>query len=150
MYAMTSLPRMTKVSGGNITPARILALSATAETVVQASVVTVPLIGVCINAFKYPYGSVQQVASPYAFVSGDVVSYYGQGDICWVEAGAAITDLRVPLTTDGSGRAITATTIVGTATTETYTIGLPNRACEAAGELIEVLIDLKHFPAVAT
>ncbi len=141
------LPRPVKIAGASIRPCRILALSATKDLVVEATGVTVPLAGVSLNATKYPPDSTED--NGYLQTAGFAVSYYGQGDICWVMAGAAITDLRTPLTSDGSGRAITATTITGSASAFTYTIGLPLATASAAGELVPVQIDLKTFPPVA-
>lgn len=141
------LPRPVKIAGGNITPARILALSATKDQVVVASNATTPVCGVALNATKYPPGSTED--NTYLQTSGFAVPYYGEGDICWVMAGAAITDFRTPLVSDGSGRAITATTITGSSSVHTYTIGYPLAAASAAGELIPVQIKLEHFPPVA-
>lgn len=141
------LARPVKIAGGNIRPCRILALSATKDLVVEATNSTTPVAGVALNATKYPPGSTED--NGFLQTAGFAVSYYGDGDICWVMAGAAITDFRTPLVSDGQGRAITATTITGSSAVNTFTIGYPLGAATAAGELIPVQIKLQHFPPVA-
>lgn len=141
------LPRPVKIAGGNIRPCRILQITATKDQVTEATAATQPVAGVSLNATRYPYGSTED--DGYTAVSGYACPYYGQGDIAFVMAGAAITDYQTPLVSDGSGRAITATTITGASAVNTYTIGLPLSAASAAGELVSVQINIVRFPPVA-
>lgn len=123
------------IASANVRPARILAVSASAEeTAAEATGVTLPLVGVSVNAGKYPYGSFEYTAVPYTAETGDAISYRGPGQIAQVLSGAAITALGTPLTSDGSGRAITASTAAS------YCIGFPLDTAAAADELIRVAI----------
>lgn len=149
-----SLPRPVKIAGGNIRPSRILVMTAAKDTVIEATTHTLPLVGVSINATKYPPGSTEDTGFLATATLPDAVAYYGQGDICYVMAGAAITDFRLLLTSDSAGRATPATTALASFGSSTqnaavYTIGYPLSAAEAAGELISIQIDLKYFPPVA-
>jgi len=141
------LPRPVKIAGGNIRPCRILQITATKDQVTEATAPTQPIAGVSLNATKYPPGSTED--DGYVATSGFAVPYYGNGDICFVMAGAAISDFQTPLVSDSAGRAITATTITGSSSVSTYTLGRPLSAASIAGELISVQIDINHYPPVA-
>lgn len=123
------------IASANVRPARILVLSASAEeTAAEATGTTLPLVGVSVNAGKFPYGSYEYTAVPYTAETGDAIAYRGPGQVCQVLSGAAISALATPLTSDGSGRAITATA------EGQYCIGFSLDTAAAANELIRVAI----------
>lgn len=127
------------IANGNIRPARILAgVAGTENAAVEATGVTVPLLGVAKNRFKYAYGGYEQQAVPYLAETGDAIDYYGPGQQGEVLSGAAITVLTRPLTSDGSGRAIS--TAAAGNTTPNWIVGYPIDTAAAADEIIRVWV----------
>lgn len=127
------------VASADVRPLRILALSTgTEETAAEATGVTLPMPGVVKNAYKFPYGSYEYVAYPYAAQTGDAIPYNGPGQQAEVLTGAAISALQHPLTSDGSGRAITA--IVASSGTRNWIVGFPIDTAAAANETLRIMI----------
>lgn len=127
------------LASGNVRPARLLALSASVEeTAAEATGVTLPLLGVSVNAYKFPNGSYEQVAIPYTAQTGDAISYRGPGQIAQAISGAAISATASPLTSDGSGRCISAT--VASSGTRNWIVGFPIDTAAAADEIIRIMI----------
>jgi hypothetical protein len=125
------------VASADVRPARILARSSgTEETAAEATGVTLPMPGVVVNAYKFPYGSYEYVAYPYAAQTGDAIPYRGAGMRAEVLAGAAISALQHPLTSDGSGRAISA--VVASSGTRTFVVGYPVDTAAGANETIRL------------
>lgn len=132
-----------KIAGGNIRPCRILVLDTTNEDkVVEATGVTVPMVGISVNATKYPPGSVED--SGYLAVSGDAVSYRGPMQEAQVLSGAAISRLDYPLTSDSQGRAISRSIPnplgASSAFVPTWIVGYPIDTAAAANEIIRCLV----------
>ncbi len=128
------------VASGNVRPARILALStSTEETAAEATGVTAPVIGVSVNAYKFPYGSYEQQALPYAAQTGDAIPYRGAGMQGEVLAGAAISNLGRPLVSDGSGRAVSLTP-AAPGTTVNWIVGFPIDTAAVADETIRLWV----------
>lgn len=127
------------IASANIRPGRCLALSNSAEsTVAEATGVTLPLVGISKNRYKYAYGGYEQTAVPYLAETGDAVDYYGPGQIGEAVCGAAITNLARPLTSDGSGRVIS-TAALGN-TTNNWIVGFPLDTAAAADEVVRVVV----------
>ena len=148
-----SLPRPVKIAAGNISPSRIIIQAAgDPDNVTQGAGATSKPVGVALPATKYPPGSTED--NGYAAVSGDQLPYYGEGDLCYVEAGAtAITDFTIPLVCDANGRAVPASTIAnwgtGSLALNTWTIGYPLKATSGnAGELVPVHLALRLYHEV--
>jgi len=126
-------------ASANVRPARILALSnGTEETAAEATGVTLPLLGVSVNSYKFPNGSYEQVAYPYTAQTGDAISYHGPGQQCRVLSGAAISALASPLSSDSAGRAVSVT--VASSGTRNWIVGFPIDSAAAADELIRVAL----------
>lgn len=106
-------------AGGAINPYRIVRIT-NADTVEQAAAVLNTLIGVNTDL---------------SVVSGERVEVMMQG-IAYVEAGAAIA-VGVPVTTDSSGRGITAAPAAGA---NQRIVGFALEAAVAAGDHIRVLL----------
>lgn len=142
-FPLPTTPTMNKVAGGNIRPCRILVLDTTNEDkVVEATGVTVPMIGISANATKYPPGSTED--NGYLAQTGDAVSYRGPGMQAQVLSGAAITRLDYPLTSDSQGRAISRSIPnplgASNAYVPTWIVGYPIDTAAAANEIIRCLV----------
>ena len=117
-------------AGGNILPSRIIKLS-DAFTVTQADAAAEDeLLGVAAESTKDAPGLTG--ASANHAESGDPVQYYGPGEFCLVEAGAAITAPDL-CKSDANGRAIAATT-------GTRAVVRVIEDASGAGELVRALV----------
>ena len=112
------------VAGGAINAFRIVKFSA-ADTVVLSAAATDSIVGVCNEV------------SP---ASGERCDIIMQG-IAYVEAGAAIA-LGAPITSDASGRGVTAAPAAGV---NNRILGIALEAATAAGDQIRVLIELGYM-----
>lgn len=127
------------VASADIRPARILALSASVEeTAAEATGVSLPIIGVSVNAFKLG-GFYERAAVPFACQAGDAIPYRGPGMQGEVLSGAAISNLGRPLTSDSAGRAVSITP-AAPGSTVNWIVGFPADTAAAANETIRVNI----------
>ena len=116
-------------AGGNILPGRFIAMEAGQESqVIQASGgASEPVMGVCKESSLDAPG-----LGGSANHSEDThrVEYYGPGEYCLVEAGAAVTagDYVMP---DANGKAITATTTL-------HAFGIAVQTAATDGDFIKV------------
>jgi hypothetical protein len=112
-------------ANGNISPSRIVKIDGTQPgvNVIQAAAATGALFGIAqAGTHNAPLSGFDD---GYAAIAGLDVTVFTVGDLCQVEIGAAVNagDL---LTSDGNGRAITATTgnyVVGQAEQNGTTLG---------------------------
>ena len=141
MLGINLLPLVQYVAGENITPARVLALKAnTVQTVEMANdSQDLPFVGLSDNRYKYMLGSLAQAGVPYTAQTGDAVPYLGIGSVGWAVAGAAISDLSVPLTSDATGRVVSAT-LPPADDGQVQIVGYPIDKATAANQLIRVRV----------
>lgn len=126
------------IASATIRPARILTVGTAEARTAEATGITIPFIGISANRFKLGApGSYESQAVPDIALTGDAVDYRCEGQIADCLCGAAITDLRVPVTSDGSARAITATlTTAGV----NYYVGMPLNVTANANEIVRVRV----------
>lgn len=130
----TSVPY---IASAVIRPARLLVIGTAEARTAEATGVTVPFLGASANRFKYPPGSFEATAVPYTAEVGDGVDFRGAGQVADVLCGAAISSLVLPVTSDGSGRAITASiSAAGVA----FFAGWPLNTTANANEIVRVWI----------
>jgi hypothetical protein len=123
-------------ANGNISPRRfITGVAGSAQKAVQAVGVTLPILGVSYDKLRFPPNSPSD--DGFNAIAGEPLSFHRHGEVASVDTGAAITDLTVPLTSDGSGKAIPVTMVGNTALT--WVGGLPVDIC-ANGEVCRVFI----------
>ncbi len=126
-------------ANANVRPARLLVRHTTESIAIEAVGLAIPFIGVSNNRFKLGApNSFESQAVPNIAVSGDSIDYFGRGQIAYALAGAAISSLVLPVTSDGSGRAITASV---SAAGVAYYVGYPLNTVTAANELVRIQID---------
>lgn len=141
MLGINLLPQVQYVAGENITPARVLALSSgTVQTVEMADATqTLPYVGLSDNRYKYIKGSLEQAGVPYTAETGDAVPYHGLGSVGWAVAGAAISNLSLPLTSDSTGRVVSAT-LPPADDGQVQVVGYPIDKATAADQLVRVRV----------
>jgi hypothetical protein len=103
---MTALPftQTPLEANGDIYPRRfIVGVAGTGNLGVQATGSTIPILGVSYDKLRYPPNSPADDGKN--AVAGEQLSYHGWGTIARVDIGTDITDLTVPVTSDGSGKA---------------------------------------------
>jgi len=129
----------TYIASGNIRPARILVRSASvARSAAEAVDTTTVPIGVSLNSYKFTNSIYDGSVYAYTAVANDPIPYAGRGQVAIVTAGAAITDLSLPVGSDSAARAVSITpTDEGTVA---YALGYPLSLASAAGDLI--LVDI--------
>lgn len=93
-------------ANGNVSPSRFLTpVAGTAKRLVQASASTAPIYGVSGKNTRFPPGSPSD--DGFHAIAGEQLTVHGPGQICSLKLGStAVTDLTVPLTTDGSGQGL--------------------------------------------
>lgn len=108
--------------------------SGNAEDVIYPTGASVPVLGVCQDVGGPPAANstIAQVNTPGQEIA---VRFLG---LSKVEAGAAVS-INTPITSDSSGRAVSAT---AAAVTSTYIHGIAMEAASAAGDLITVMLFL--------
>ncbi len=77
------------VANGNILPCRFLKLDATADDRCLQAAANDKIIGISMEGARLPPLS-DMVTTNYHAIAGDPVQIYGDGDVCLVEAGAAV------------------------------------------------------------
>lgn len=105
----------TYTATGNVSPSRFVTLSTTlSKKCTQASASTTqPLIGISGKNTRYPPGS--PADDGFHAVAGETVTIHGFGQACSLKLGStAVTDLSVPLVTDGSGQGVPQAPVAGT------------------------------------
>lgn len=128
---------VTYTASAAVRPARILNYGVTEAKAAEATGTTIPFIGISANRFKYPPNSFEAQAIPYLAETGDGIDYRAAGQVADCLCGAAITDLRTPVTSDGAGRAITANLSVAGVN---YYVGMPLNLTANANEIVRVLV----------
>jgi hypothetical protein len=110
---MYSLTHPALVAGGNVRPARLIALDATNPAVGnEATDPTVPLIGVSYEETRIVPGGLGD--DGYCAIANEPLPYHGPLQTCNVTLGATLA-AHVACTTDNAGRAVAAG--LGSATT---------------------------------
>lgn len=128
------------IASADVRPARIIAVSASAEeTGAEATGVSLPVVGVSVNAFKFAFGGYEQIAIPFACQTGDAIPYYGAFSQCQVLSGAAISNLGRALVSDNAGRAVSLTA-AAPGSTVNWIVGFPLDTAAAANELIRLYV----------
>jgi hypothetical protein len=127
------------IARGNISASRFVKLdTATNFGVVQATANSKNIGVIYEGTNQAPLSDI--VTTDYAAKSGQEIRLYGDGDVCSVIAGAAVTagDL---VKSDANGYAVT-TAVTGT--TVQWVSGIALEAATAAGQ--ELRIQVKNFP----
>lgn len=96
-----------KVANGNISPRRFLTTvtgAGNGDYVVQASASTAMIWGVSYDATKYPPGS--PADNGFLCTAGEPCPYHGFGQMCQLDIGGTVSNVGVPLTSDGNGKGI--------------------------------------------
>lgn len=123
------------IANGTILPSRFVKLDATKDfAVIQGAAATDSLIGISQEGTKDAPGVVG--AGTDAASAGETLKVFGQGDVCLLEAGAAIVR-GARLTSDATGRGVTAAPAAG-ANNGIGAVALQSAA--AAGEKIRVQV----------
>lgn len=126
-------------ASANVRPARILAIGTVEAQAAEATGVTAPMLGISANRFKLGApNSFESQAVPFIAVTGDSITYFAKGQVADCLCGAAITSLVLPVTSDGSGRAVTAS-ISGAGVA--FFVGWPLNTTANANEIVRVRID---------
>lgn len=98
-----SLP--TFEANGTIEPRRFVAITAgTNNRVDQATGSGVPMIGISGDFTRFASGAYNDGNGAHHAIVGEFVTVMGPGQITNLDLGANVTDLSVPLTSDGSGK----------------------------------------------
>lgn len=142
---MSLISQPVYLASAAIRPGRVVAASTTVKrSALESTAKTELPIGISKNAYKYAPGSHGQVAYPYTAEVGDAIPYSGEDQVCLAMAGAAITDLSLPLTTDGSGRVISY--VPGSPPGSGviwFSVGMPLELAAAAGDLIQIRVMIR-------
>jgi len=123
------------LAGGTIRPSRFVKINTAADFSCLEGSANAEIIGVSMTGTNYPPLS-DIVSTANAATVGQYIQIYGDGDVCLVEAGAAITR-GDKLKSDSVGRAVSILT-TGTVNQQVGAVALQSAA--AAGELILVQI----------
>lgn len=134
------------MANGNIAPSRFVTLDTSADVKGIQATANAQIIGAAMAGSNYPPLS-DLVTTTYAAQAGQYFQMYSDGDVCLVEAGAAITR-GARLKSDSVGRAVT---IASTGTTIQHFGAVAIQSAAGAGELILVLMQTlrSERPALA-
>lgn len=105
---MTGLSHFTQpnlTAGGNVSPMRFLKFDGTNfHRAIQATGVTVPLIGISERNTRYTPGSPSD--DGFIAIVDEMLPYRGPMQMASLTLGGSITTQNTPLTSDGSGKGI--------------------------------------------
>lgn len=129
-------------ANGNVRPCRVIVGVVGAGNAlkgIEATGATLVPFGISREFKKYVPGSPADAG--YIATSGDPLPLVQPGDIGNAYCGAAITDPRLPLVSDSTGRVISLPAATGsTNRARFWTIGFPRNTTLAADEKVEVLV----------
>lgn len=123
------------MANGNIRPSRFVKLDTSADKKVVEGTANAQIIGVSMEGTNYPPLNDLSITA-YAAEAGQYMQMYGDGDVCLLEAGDAIT-MGDRLKSDSAGRGVAIATS-GTTIQQIGAVALQTAA--AAGELILVQV----------
>ncbi|HOA51552.1 MAG TPA: DUF2190 family protein [Sedimentisphaerales bacterium] len=123
------------IAGGDILPCRFVRV--TGDHQVQQGGDNTPVIGVAGPSAKYPPLS-NLVTSNYHARTGDPVFFFGDGEECLIEAGAAFS-AGTRLKSDSNGRAVA---IATSGTTIQHIGAIAKEAATAAGQLVRCIVKI--------
>lgn len=124
-------------ANGDVYPRRFVVPTAgTNNRVDQGTGVTLPLLGVTGDNTRFPPNSPSDDGKH--AIAGEFVDLHGPGQVTNLDLGANVTDLSVPLTSDGSGKG-TPVSFAGGQTSLTWIGALPLKL-GSSGEWIPVYI----------